>query len=165
MTTLLAMLWCEGCCCRCSHTHASPYSSQKASVTLEWKNTSGQNIKQAKRCHLLSCRGTFSIDSPAQGIPCITILVTLGPSALLYCHVVINFHLAILPGVPLGPSAFSSCHVVVYYHLSILRGANLRPSGVVARRRFGVNVDNFSVTLVLEQQPRFAVGNNLSMRL
>lgn len=59
-------------------------------------------------------------------------------------------------------SALSSRHVVVYYHLSILRGANLRPSGVVARRRFRVDVHHFSVTLVLEQQPRFAVSYYLN---
>lgn len=76
---------------------------------------------------------------------------------------VINYRLAILSGVALGPSALSSCHVVIYYHLSILRRANLRPGSVVARRRFGVNIDDFSVTLVLEQQSRFAVGYYLGM--
>lgn len=55
----------------------------------------------------------------------------------------------------------SSRHVVVDNHLPVLRRANLRPGGVVPRGGFGVHVDDLPVSLVLEQQTRFAVGDDL----
>ncbi len=57
--------------------------------------------------------------------------------------------------------ALSSRHVVVDNHLPVLRRANLRPGGVVPRGGFRVHVHDLPVSLVLEQQTRFAVGDDL----
>lgn len=51
--------------------------------------------------------------------------------------------------------------MVVNHNLSVLRRSNLRPCGVVAGRSLGVDVDDLAVSLVLEQQPRFPVGDDL----
>lgn len=51
--------------------------------------------------------------------------------------------------------------MVVNDDLPVLRRPNLRPGCVVAGRSLGVDVDDLAVSLVLEQQPRFPVGDDL----
>lgn len=57
----------------------------------------------------------------------------------------------------------SPCDVVVQHDLDVLVGDDVKASGVVARARLGIDIDDLAVSLVLEQQTSFVICDDLEV--